>query len=73
MARVEHTPIPKDDKSAALEAIMAYKKQNPVKYEMKKAALFKMYGLDEVEVVEVPDDNDVELEAIKKKITKSKK
>lgn len=70
MARVEHTPIPKDDKMAALKAIMVYKKQNPVKYEMKKAALFKMYGLDEEEVAETPDDNDVELEALKKKITK---
>lgn len=73
MARVEHTPIPKDDKMAALTAIMAYKKQNPVKYEQKKAALFKMYGLDEEEVVEAPDSNDVELEAIKAKITKKTK
>jgi hypothetical protein len=75
MARLVYEPIPKDDKAAALEAIAAYKKQNPVKYEMKKAALFARYGLDSVEdsVDETPDDNDIELEAMKKKVTKAKK
>ena len=75
MARIEHKPIPKDDKAAALEAIAAYKKQNPVKYEQKKAALFARYGLDVVEdsVEEVPDANDIELAAIKAKVTKAKK
>lgn len=75
MARIEHRPIPKDDKAAALEAIAAYKKQNPVKYEQKKAALFALYGLDMVEdsVEEIPDENDKELEALKKKVTRAKK
>ena len=75
MARIEHAPIPKDDKAGALEAIAAYKKQNPVKYEGKKEALFARYGLDSVkdEPQEIPDDNDLELEAMKKKVTKSKK
>ena len=74
MARIEHKPIPKDNKAEALEAIAAYKAQNPVKYEQKKAALFARYGLDvEVDSVErEPDANDIELEAIKKKVTKAK-
>lgn len=73
MARIEHKQIPKDDKAAALEAIAAYKKQNPVKYEAKKAALFARYGLTtEEEPQEIPDSNDVELEAIKKNVTKTK-
>jgi len=75
MARIEYTPISKDDKAAALEAIAAYKKQNPVKYAAKKEALFARYGLDSVkdEPQEIPDDNDLELEAMKKKVTKAKK
>ncbi len=77
MAKIEHKPIPKDDKSAALEAIAAYKKQNPVKYELKKKALFARYGLNVVEdsasVEPVLDANDIELEAIKEKVTKAKK
>jgi len=71
MARIEHAPIPKDDKAAALEAIAAYKKQNPIKYEAKKEALFARYGLTvEEEPQEIPDESDLELEAIKKKVTK---
>jgi len=72
MAKLHHAPIPVDDKSAALEAIAAYKAQNPVKYETKKAALFAKYGLDELEdsVEPVEDDNDKELKALKKKVAK---
>lgn len=72
MARVEHVPIPKDDKAMALEAIAAYKVQNPVKYEQKKEALFKRYGLDVVKdsVDPVEDANDKELKELKKKVTK---
>ena len=75
MARLHRKPIPKDDKAAALEAISAYKVQNPVKYEQKKEALFKKYGLDAVKdsVEKVEDDNDKELKALKKAVTKSKK
>ena len=73
MARIEHKPIPTDDKASALEAIAAYKKQNPAKYEMKKEALFARYGLTlEEEPQEIPDSNDLELEAMKKKVTKKK-
>ena len=70
MARLVYEPIPKDDKAAALEAIAAYKAQNPVKYEQKKEALFARYGLDSVkDSVEVPDDaNDIELKELKKKV-----
>lgn len=75
MARIEHKPIPMDDKAAALAAIAAYKVQNPVKYEQKKKALFKMYGLDEVadSVEPVEDASDIELKEIAKKVTKAKK
>lgn len=77
MARIEHKPIPKDDQAAALEAIAAYKKQNPVKYEAKKKALFARYGLnlveDEAKVEETPDENDKELAKLKAKVTKAKK
>lgn len=72
MARVEHLPIPKDDKAAALEAIAAYKAQNPVKYEQKKEALFARYGLDSVKdsVDPVEDESDVELKELKKAVAK---
>ena len=54
-----------------IEALEAYKKKNPVKYEMKKVALFARYGLTPETVVEtVPDESDVELAEIKKKVTK---
>lgn len=57
-----------------VEALQVYKKKNPVKYEMKKAALFARYGLnvleDEVKIEEVKDESDVELEVIKKKVSK---
>lgn len=75
MAQLQHKPIPTDDKAAALAAITAYKKQNPVKYEMKKEALFKQFGLDEIEdaVEDIEDDNDKELKALAKKVTKKAK
>ena len=74
MARIEFVPLSKDDKASALEAIAAYKKQNPVKYEAKKEALFARYGLNvEDEPQEIPDESDLELEAIKKKVTKKTK
>lgn len=58
-------------KDEILESLVAYKAQNPVKYEAKKEALFKRYGFsleDEPEVVK--DENDLELEALKKKTKK---
>lgn len=71
MARLEYKPIPLDNKAEALEAIAAYKKQNPVKYEQKKAALFTRYGLTpDEEPQPIKDGNDLELEVIKKKVTK---
>ena len=74
MAKIDHKPIPTDNQLEALEAIRAYKKQNPAKYEQKKAALFARYGLTpEAEVEAVPDANDVELEAIAKTVKNGKK
>ena len=72
MARVEHVPIPKDDKAAALEAIAAYKVQNPKKFEAKKEALYARYGLDAVKdsVEPVEDENDKELKELKKAVSK---
>ena len=68
MARLHYSPIPSDDKAAALEAISAYKAQNPIKYELKKKALFAKYGLDEVKdsVDVVEDENDKELKRVAK-------
>ena len=69
-------PIPKDDQVEAIKALAAYKVQNPVKYEQKKAALFARYGLslgeDEAKVEPVKDANDLELEVLAKK-AKAKK
>ena len=75
MAKLEHAPIPKDDKAKALEAIAAYKAQNPKKFEAKKEALYARYGLDVVKdsVEPVEDENDKELKELKKKVTKAKK
>ena len=71
MARIEYKVPSKDNKEEALEFIAAYKKQNPVKYEAKKEALFARYGLTlEEEPQEIPDSNDLELAAIKKAVTK---
>ena len=51
-----------------INALIAYKKQNPVKFEAKKEALYKMYGLNEIPQ-EVEDEVVKELEE-KKKNTK---
>jgi len=60
-------------KVEVLESLMRYKKQNPTKWLTKKAALFARYGLDvNDEPVELKDAEDEELEAIKKRITKTK-
>ena len=50
MAKVELQTINKDNKDQVLFALEAYKRQNPKKYEAKKAELFARYGLtDEAE------------------------
>lgn len=74
MAKLAFKPAPRDNKDEALEFLAAYKKQNPVKYEAKKAALFKFFGLElEAEKEEVKDESDKELEVIKEKVAKTKK
>lgn len=71
MAKVELRPIDKSDKTAVIEALMNYKKQNPVKFEQKKAALFAKYGLEDEAIAEsVKDETDEKLE---KKLAESKK
>lgn len=73
MAKLVYAPIPTDDKEAALAALIEYKKQNPKKFEAKKEALLKKYGLSLDTQVEVPQDQtDIELEALKSKVKKAK-
>ena len=70
MAKLEMKVVAKDDKEGAVAFLEAYKKQNPKKYELKKEALFKFYGLELAqEPVEQPDP---ELEEIKKVVKKKK-
>lgn len=58
-------------KLEVVESLAAYKLQNPVKYEAKKASLFAKYGLaPEDDVVAEPDENDIELTKLIKKETK---
>lgn len=85
MGRIEHkkfVPTTAEAVSGAtpmtklevLNALAAYKLQNPVKYEAKKAAMFARYGLDEKEEkapVE-PDANDIELAELTAKAKKVK-
>lgn len=52
------------DQTEIINALIAYKKQNPVKFETKKAELYKKYGLDEIPQ-EVEDEVVKELEAKK--------
>ena len=60
--------------SEIVEALIKYKAQNPLKYEAKKAALFAKYGLEDEEVqAPEPDANDIELKAIKERVTKKAK
>ena len=86
MARIEHKRfVPNTAEVVAgaepmskveiLKALTAYKLQNPVKYEAKKAALFARYGLDASDEPEeqAPDANDVELEKATAKAAKEAK
>jgi hypothetical protein len=85
MAKIDQkkfVPTPEEQRQGAVamvpaeivEALAAYKKQNPIKYEQKKEALFARYGLTPDAVVdEEPDANDLELEAIKKTVAKKTK
>lgn len=47
MAKIELQPISKENKEQAMQALEAYKRQNPKKFEAKKAELFARYGLTE--------------------------
>ena len=60
-------PISKDNKAEAIQALQNYKKQNPIKFEMKKEELYKKYGLDEAIEINVQDEDDVKLEKLKNK------
>lgn len=56
-------------KSEIIEALARYKVQNPEKYEAKKKALFKKYGI-EIEPVQEIDEEIVKLETAAKKTKK---
>ena len=73
MAPIQLKPINPQIKEEVLEALTNYKKQNPKKYEAKKAELFARYGLtDDTSVEETKDTSDIELETIKAKTKKTK-
>lgn len=55
--------------SEIIEALARYKLQNPAKYEVKKQALFKRYGI-EIEPVAEIDEEIVKLEKAAKKAKK---
>lgn len=68
-------PVDKNDKEAVINFLMNYKKQNPVKFELKKEALFKEYGIsfEEAPTLEpVKDETDIQLENLKEKVKKTK-
>jgi len=70
MSVVDWELIPQEDKEKALEAIISYARQNPVKYALKKDALLAKYGLTSIDesVVEIPESEDIkELKKLKKK------
>lgn len=85
IAQRKFKPLPEEEVQGAvpmapveiIEALKAYKQQNPAKYEAKKEALFARYGLTvavEPQLEEVPDANDLELEALKEvEVKKNKK
>ncbi len=61
--------VPSMTKEEIITSLIQYKKQNPAKYEAKKEALFKRYGLNDIPA-EVEDEMDKELEEAKKKVKK---
>lgn len=68
MAKIELRPISKNDRTEAIEALMNYKKQNPVKFEQKKEALFAKYGIEDTSALDpVVDETDKTLEKAKNK------
>lgn len=75
MAKInELRPIDATDKAAAIEALMNYKRQNPVKFEAKKAVLFAKYGLEESTPIDpVKDETDTVLETKLEEAKKTKK
>lgn len=63
----------KDNQEEVINFLMNYKKQNPQKFEQKKEALYKQFGLtteNESKIDPPKDETDLELEAMK---TKAKK
>lgn len=70
MANIEMVPIDPKNMEQVVAALEKYRMQNPKKWEAKKDALLKKYGLAPEEVKEPEPDQDLEL--AKKKVTKSK-
>ncbi len=80
LASRRFVPTPEEAQKGALplskeeivNALAAYKRQNPAKYEAKKASLLKRYGLADLPEAE-PDESDKELETLKVKVKKNGK
>lgn len=73
MADTTFIPIDHTNREAVIAHLMNYKKQNPAKFELKKEALFKKFGisLEEAPALEpVKDETDIKLEALKAKVAK---
>ena len=73
MAKTTFKPVDKSNQEEVINFLMAYKKQNPAKFELKKAALFKEFGisLEAAPALDpVKDETDVQLETLKAKAKK---
>ena len=75
MANTSFKPVNKDNPQEVINFLMAYKKQNPTKFALKKEALFKEYNIsleEEAKTEPVKDEVDIGLETLKAKVTKTK-
>lgn len=73
MADTTFIPVDKSNKEEVITFLMNYKKQNPAKFELKKEALYKEFGIsfEEAPALEpVKDETDIKLEALKAKVAK---
>lgn len=64
-----------NNQEEVIDFLMAYKEQNPAKFEQKKAALYKQFNItleEELKLEETKDETDIELEKLKTKAKKTK-
>lgn len=74
MSKIDNfKPVNVNNQEEVINFLMAYKKQNPVKFELKKAALYKQFNIpleDETKLEPVKDETDIQLENLKAKAKK---